>query len=197
MILNRVGRAKCCLKPQNPEARSTLENAVGDGSDYYYRPSHKASKVRYKFLQNNFLQNVTEDFMSIQTLERNLDGVIVRTPQMFHQYEIYAREEMDLVTRLYKRFYYKTIEKKFGYLKKIKSERPEISGQILCAELELNPKVLRLSGVITAFNKDCDLSFLPFLKLMSLFLLRKDVLVFRIEFMLKFLGIKDPNDLKY
>lgn len=126
-----------------------------------------------------------------------MDSVIVRTPEMFYQYEIYNKEEMDLVTRLYKRFYYKTIEKKFGYLKKVKNEKPEISGQILCSELELNPKVLRLSGVITAFNKDCDLNFLSFLKLMSLFLLRKDVLMFRIEFMLRFLGIKDPKELRY
>ena len=78
--------------------------------------------------------------------------------------------------RLFKRFFYATIEKKYGYLKSNSKDPVEISGVALCKELELNPKVIRLSGVITSFQGDAMLNWLAFLRLMSMFLLRKDVL---------------------
>lgn len=52
--------------------------------------------------------------------------------------------------RVFKRFYFNTVEKKYGYLKNVKEE-VEISGRGLCSELELNPKVLPLFGLITSF----------------------------------------------
>lgn len=54
-IVNRVVRAKCCLRPQNPEEHLTLTNAVGDGSEYYEKPFQKAFRIRLKFLNNKFL----------------------------------------------------------------------------------------------------------------------------------------------
>ena len=57
-------------------------------------------------------------------------------------------------------------------------------------ELELNPKVLRLCGLITTFGDDCYLSWLAFLKIMSLFLLCKEVRAMRFEFILRWLQLK-------
>ena len=52
--------------------------------------------------------------------------------------------------RVFKRFYFSTIERKYGYLKPVK-DRVEISGRALCSELELNPKILPLFSIITTF----------------------------------------------
>ena len=97
--------------------------------------------------------------------------------------------------RLFKRFFFTTIKRKYGYLKPVAKDTVEISGRALCSELELNPKVLRLSGVITTFADDAMLTWLDFLRLMCLFLLRKDVLQTRFEFILRFLHLTSPEDL--
>lgn len=55
------------------------------------------------------------------------------------------------MVRVFKRLFYNTITKKYGYLKYVKEEKIEVSGRALCSELELNPKVLLLVGVITSF----------------------------------------------
>ena len=60
---------------------------------------------------------------------------------------------------------------------------------MLCSELELNPKVLPLCGVMTVFSHDAMIHWHEFLKIMTLFLLQKDVLEFRFEFILKFLKL--------
>ena len=65
--------------------------------------------------------------------------------------------------RLFKRFFFSTIERKYGYMKIIKDEKIEISGRALCSELEINPKILPLSGIITAFSEDAMISWLAFL----------------------------------
>ena len=97
--------------------------------------------------------------------------------------------------RLFKRFFYSTVLQKYGYMKNVQ-DKVEISGRMLCAELELNPKVLPLSGVITVFSEDAMLSWLAFLKIMCLFLLQKDVLEYRLEFLLRFLKLTRPEDLE-
>ena len=83
VILNRIERANCCLKPQNPEDIDTLTKAVGDGSEYIAKPYQKAFRVRHKLLNNAFLQNVTEDFMSKQNLDRNIEETIVTSDACF------------------------------------------------------------------------------------------------------------------
>ena len=83
MILNRVVRANCCLLPQNPEDINVLSKAVGDGSEYFTTPHSKAYRIRLKFLNNNFMQGVTEDFMAIQNLERSLDTTLITTDALF------------------------------------------------------------------------------------------------------------------
>ena len=57
-ILNRVVRANCCLQNVNPEQFEVMQRAVGDGSEYMKHPNKKAFRIRLKFLNNNFLQNV-------------------------------------------------------------------------------------------------------------------------------------------
>ena len=74
-------------------------------------------------------------------------------------------------------------------------DKIELSGRIFCSELELNPKVLRLGGVITTFKEDAMISWLSFLKLFCLLVLRKDLIRMRLEFILKFLHLTDPNEL--
>ena len=60
--------------------------AVGDGTDYINNPTSKAHRIRYKFLSNNFLQGVNEDFMSCQNIERIVDGIINKSPDLFKIY---------------------------------------------------------------------------------------------------------------
>ena len=109
VILNRVVRANCCLEPQNPESIHVLSSVVGDGSEYFDDPSTKSFRIRLKFLNNNFLQGVTEDFMAIQNLSRNVDATIGANDACLRTYEIYDPEEQQLMVRLFKRFYYTTV----------------------------------------------------------------------------------------
>lgn len=60
---------------------------------------------------------------------------------------------------------------------------------MLCSELELNPKVLPLCGIMTVFSEDAMIHWPAFLKIMTLFLLQKDVLDVRYEFILRFLKL--------
>lgn len=46
-----------------------------------------------------------------------MDQVIIQSPEIFRYYEIEDEEEQQLAVRLFKRFYFRTIEKKYGYLK--------------------------------------------------------------------------------
>ena len=66
-----------------------MSKAVGDGSQYFDSPWSKAHRIRLKFPNNAFLQGVTEDFMAIQNLDRNVDATIVSTDSTFRQFEIY------------------------------------------------------------------------------------------------------------
>ena len=111
------------------------------------------------------------------------------TPEFFHSYEIYSKDEMDLMVRLFKRFYYRTIEKRYGYLKPCQ-DRVEISGKMLSFEMELNPRVLVLCGLITSFNEDVMIDWISFIKILSIFLLNKPLLHQRFMILLKFLKIK-------
>ena len=88
VIMNRVVRAKCCLKPQRPEDFAVLTKAVGDGSQYIANPQQKAFRIRNKFLNNKFCQGVTEDFMSVQNLDRKIDSSIITTAACFERFEI-------------------------------------------------------------------------------------------------------------
>ena len=94
--------------------------------------------------------------------------------------------------RLFKRFYLRTIEKKYGYLKQA-NDAPEISGSVLCSELEINPRVLRLCGVVTTLADETTISWTIFLRILSMFLLRKDVIHLRLEMIIRFLNIKDDK----
>ena len=94
---------------------------------------------------------------------------------------------------MFKRFFFRTIENKYGYLKSNALDKVEISGYLLCDELELNPKVLHLSGIITTFGDDAMVLWTTFLKIISIFLLRKEVLHLRLEFLISFLNIKSQG----
>lgn len=74
------------------------------------------------------------------------------------------------MVRLFKRFLFNSIEKKHGYLKSAK-DKVEVSGRMLCSELEINPKILPLCGVRTVFSEDATIPWHTFLKIMTLFLL--------------------------
>jgi hypothetical protein len=78
-------------------------------------------------------------------------------------YEIYEHDEQQLLFRLYKRFFFRTIEAKYGYLKITGEEGTEINGSIFCKELELNPKILKLFGVISTFGQDILISWVQYL----------------------------------
>ena len=88
-IVDRVMRANCCLQPSSPESREVLSQAVGDVNEWRNNPNLKAYRIRHKFLSNNFLQGVTEDFMSVQNLERRVDQTILVDPELFEYYEIF------------------------------------------------------------------------------------------------------------
>lgn len=101
-----------------------------------------ANRIRLKLLKNKFMQGLTEDFIAVQNLEKNVNQTIITTNDFWETYDIMDEQERELIIRFYKRFYYRTIEKKYGYLKSHANDKAEISGRILCTELELNPKVL-------------------------------------------------------
>ena len=99
-----------------------------------------------------------------------------------------------MVIRLFKRFYFRTIEKKYGYFKpniNLSSDPPEISGSALCSELEINPKILRLAGIFTTLGGDAMISWIDFVRIISMFLLRKPILELRYKLILNFLDLKD------
>ena len=79
------------------------------------------------------------------------------------------------MSRLFKRFFYRTIEKKYGYIKPC-DDKVEISRKLLCAELELNPRVLRMFGLITSYQGDAMVDWITYLKVMALFLLLKPMM---------------------
>ena len=130
--------------------------------------------------------------MSVQNLERNVERVLIQSADLFRHYEIYDQEERQLVVRLFKRFYLRTIEKKYGYLKQA-NDAPEVSGSVLCSELEINPRVLRLCGVVTTLADETTISWTIFLRILSMFLLRKDVIHLRLEMIVRFLNIKEDR----
>jgi hypothetical protein len=91
------------------------------------------------------------------------------------------------MVRLFKRFYFKTIELKYGYMKASANDLPEISSHLFCQELDLNPNILKLFGVNNVFKKDVSLTYVIFLQLMAIFYLRKSVIPLRLDFLLKIL----------
>ena len=60
----------------------------------------------------------------------------------------------------------------------------------------MNPKVLMLSGVITTFSEDCFLNWVAFLKITSLFLLRKELRSMRLEFIIRWLHLTTVEQLE-
>ena len=75
----------------------------------------------------------------------------------------------------------------------MKEDKVEVSGRTLCSELEINPKILPLSGVIAVFSQDATLNWISFLKIMCLFLLQKPLIGHRFEFILRFLKVTSSN----
>jgi len=80
-------------------------------------------------------------------------------------------------------------------LKSHANDKAEISGRILCTELELNPKVLQCFDVITTYNYggDAMVGWIPFVKLISIFILRKEVFEMRLDFIFKFLNLQTSS----
>ena len=99
--------------------------------------------------------------------------------------------------RLFKRFYYRTIEKKYGYLKKnisVSSDPPEILGIELYSEMQINPKILSLTGVHIAFQDDAKIRWMDFVMIITVFLFRKPLMEVRYKTLFNMLGLK--NDYK-
>ena len=91
--------------------------------------------------------------MNVQNLDREVDKTIEISDSMFRKYDIVEADEQRLMIRLFKRLYFSTSERKFGYYKVVQ-DKVEVSGRMLCSELEINPKVLPLCGVMTVFSED-------------------------------------------
>lgn len=57
--------------------------------------------------------------------------------------------------RLFKRLYYKTIERRYGSVKSyVGTERPDINLSVLSEQLEINPRLVMVFGVITSFKNE-------------------------------------------
>jgi hypothetical protein len=118
---------------------------------------------------------------------------IIVTDDFFRAYEVYDCDEKQLLIRLFKRFFFRTVEARYGYLKAKSEEPPEISAKIFCKELELNPKILNLFGVITTFAQDSLLSWVQYLHIMSVFYLQRELVNVRTDFLLRLLSLRqDP-----
>ena len=61
---------------------------------------------------------------------------------------------------------------------------------MLCEELEINPKILSLVGVYNTFGNEAKISWIDFVQIMAMFLLRKDVLDLRYKLIINFLRLK-------
>ena len=70
--------------------------------------------------------------MVVQGLDRIVDSTIVTTDDFFRVYEIDEPEEQKLMVRFFKRFFHKTISRKYGYLKATVTDQAEISAVVLC-----------------------------------------------------------------
>ena len=113
---------------------------------------------------------------------------------MFKQYEVTDPEEQKLIVRLFKRFYYRSIEKKYGYLKKnitVSSDPPEILGIELYSEMQINPKILSLIGVHIAFQDDAKIRWIDFVRIITVFLFRKPLMEVRYKTLFNLLGLKN------
>jgi hypothetical protein len=165
------------------------------GDEFPGDPKTKAFKVRKKFLSKQFFKSEVEDKTSVQNLERRLDQVIFTQRELFSNYEINDEQQQQLLIKLFKRFFYRTIERKYGYLKPNAPDQVELSGTLLCEELELNPKVLLACGVLSSFADEVKVNWFVYLKVISLFLLKHDVLKLRFEFLVSFLNIKDKKSM--
>lgn len=97
----------------------------------------------------------------------------MREDVFFHAYEINHKEEQELIVRLYKRFFYRSVIRKYGYLKASAKETPQICAVLLCQELEINPKLLPFFGIITTFRTDTMINWIQFVQILTVFLLRK------------------------
>ena len=66
--------------------------------------------------------------MSVQNLDRVVDAAAITTDEFFKAYEINDSDEQQLLMRLFKRLYYKTIERRYGSVKSyVGTERPDIN----------------------------------------------------------------------
>lgn len=103
--------------------------------------------------------------------------------------------------RLFKRFFYRSIEKKYGYLKKnisVSTDPPEILGIELYSEMQINPKILSLAGVHIAFQDDAKIRWIDFVRVIAVFLFRKPLMEVRYQTLFNLLGLKsDYKVLEY
>jgi len=135
--------------------------------------------------------------MSVQKLDRVVDAAAVITDEFFQAYEIYDADEQQLIMRLFKRLYYKTIERRYGSVKSyVGTESPDISLNVLSEELKINPRLLMFFGVITSFNNEGMVQWVQFVKFLTIFILRKNIRLERIGFLVKFLRVRRWSDLK-
>ena len=135
--------------------------------------------------------------MSVQNLDRVVDAAAITTDEFFKAYEINDSDEQQLLIRLFKRLYYKTIERRYGSVKSyVGTERPDINLSVLSEQLEINPRLVMVFGVITSFKNEGMVPWVLFVQIMATFLLRKNMRLGRIGFMVKFLRIKSWSDLK-
>ena len=70
-----------------------LKRAVGDGSEYLSKPSANANRIRLKLLNNKFMQGLTEDFIAVQNLEKNVNQTIITTNEFWLAYNIIEDDE--------------------------------------------------------------------------------------------------------
>ena len=63
------------------------------------------------------------------------------------------------MVRFFKRFFHKTISRKYGQLKGSVSDPPEISAVLLCQELDINIKCLKFFGVFSTFTEDTTVTW--------------------------------------
>lgn len=56
--------------------------------------------------------------------------------------------------------------------------------------------MLVFCGLVTSFGNDAMVNWFAFLKIVAMFILRKEVMELRVQFLLEFLGIKGPESLQ-
>ena len=105
-------------------------------------------------------------------------------------YDVNSYEEQIFVYELFKRFFAKSVELKYGYLKPNCTDEPFVNPGLINSELGIKPFATRLFE-----NELHQISWKDYLQLMSFVILRKNLASLKFASITKLLQVQRPKNL--